>query len=465
LLFSACFRRLPELSLTTENLDISRLLHVKVISRNCRSVLPVGFRGFRGASGAVGRNDLMARLTKRVVDGAAAPKAGDVFLWDDDLRGFGLRVYASGRRIFVVQYRLRGGRGGRTRRIVLGEYGKLTPDEARKRAAKVLAAVDDGRDPAAERDEAKSPLTIAALATLYLAEGPAAKPNKRASSWATDRSNIERHVKPLLGRKSAKSLTQADVAKFQADVAAGRSKADIKTRKRGRAIVEGGRGTAARSLAVLGAMLQFAVDRRLLPSNPAKGVRLLKGQPKERFLSEAEVARLGDTIATMQAEHRLSDNAANAVRLLLLTGCRKSEITALRWDWVDFERGCLRLPTSKTGAKVVALAAVTLELLAGLRERDPAGAWVCPRRAAMGPTRGCKRIGSAFESVPACRASACTTSGTRSPASRSRTGTRCSLSARRLAIGRPARPRFTPTSGMIRFATLQTARRPGSNRR
>jgi integrase len=324
----------------------------------------------------------MAKLTKRTVDAAGVPASGETFLWDDDLRGFGLRVYASGRRSFVVQYRLRGGRGGRTRRIVLGEYGKMTPDEARRRAVQVLAAVDDGRDPAAERDEARSALTVADLADVYLAEGPAAKPNKRAATWATDSSNIARHIKPLLGRKPAKALTQADVAKFQADVAAGRSRADVRTGFRGRAIVEGGRGTAARSLAVLGAMLQFAVGRRLIPGNPAKGVRLLKGEAKERFLSEAEVALLGDTLAAMQTEHRLSANAANAVRLLLLTGCRKSEITSLRWDWVDFERGCLRLPTSKTGAKVVALAAAALELLAGLRERDPAGAWVL--RAARG---------------------------------------------------------------------------------
>src|SRR5262249_52076562 len=225
---------------------------------------------------------------------------------------------------------------------------------------------------------ARSALTISDLADAYLVEGPAAKPNKRASSWATDRSNIERHVKALLGRKPAKGLSQADVAKFQADVASGKSKADVRTGFRGRAIVEGGRGTAARSLAVFGAMLQFAVERKLIPINPAKGVRLLKGQPKERFLSEAEVARLGDALAAMQAEHRLSANAANAVRLLLLTGCRKSEITSLRWDWVDFERGCLRLPTSKTGAKVVALAAAALELLAGLREREPAGELVLP---------------------------------------------------------------------------------------
>ncbi len=156
------------------------------------------------------------------------------------------------------------------------------------------------------------------------------------------------------------------MAKFQADVAAGKSKADIKTKLRGRAIVEGGRGSAARSLAVLGAMLQFAVGRKLIPANPAKGVRLLKGEKKERFLSETEVARLADALVAMDREHRLNPSGAAAVRLLLLTGCRKSEILSLRWDCVDFERGLLRLADSKSGAKVVPLAAAAMELLGTL---------------------------------------------------------------------------------------------------
>jgi integrase len=303
----------------------------------------------------------MAKLTKRVVD-AERPGAGERFIWDDDLPGFGLRVYPSGRKSYLVQYKI-GGRGGRTRRISLGLHGKLTVDEARKKAARLLAAVGDGGDPAMDRAEARQALSIADLAKLYLTEGPAEKPNKKASSWATDHSNIERHVKPLLGRRIVSALTQADVAKFQADVAAGRSKADIKTGPRGRAIVEGGRGTAARCLAVLGAMLQFAVRRKLIPENPAKGVPLLKGQKKERFLSEAEVAALAEAVSAMEGDRNLGIAAAAAVRLLMLTGCRKSEILSLRWDWVDFERGCLRLPDSKTGAKVVPLAAAAIQLL------------------------------------------------------------------------------------------------------
>jgi integrase len=124
-------------------------------------------------------------------------------------------------------------------------------------------------------------------------------------------------------------------------------------------------------------MLQFAVERKLIPANPAKGVRLLKGEKKERFLSEAEVGRLADTLATMEREYRLSPTAAAAVRLLLLTGCRKSEILTLRWEWVDFARSCLRLPDSKTGAKVVPLAAAALELFHGL-PRDPKSDFVLP---------------------------------------------------------------------------------------
>jgi integrase len=124
-------------------------------------------------------------------------------------------------------------------------------------------------------------------------------------------------------------------------------------------------------------MLQFAVNRKLIPTNPAKGVPLLKAPPKERFLSDAEVAALADAIATMEGEAKLSRVAASAIRLLLLTGCRKGEILGLRWDWVDVERGCLRLPDSKTGAKVVPLASAALEMLSHLPRRTefvlPAG--------------------------------------------------------------------------------------------
>jgi integrase len=318
----------------------------------------------------------MTKITKRIVDATIPAPGQDVFVWDAELRGFGLRVLPTGVKSYVLQYRT-GGRGSQARRRVIGRHGVLTAEEARLRARRLLAEIADGADPALRRDASKEAITVGEIADLYLKEGPADKPNKKASSWGTDRSNIERHIKPLLGRKSARTLTKADVAKFQADIAAGKSKADIKTGKRGRARVAGGNGTAARTLAVLGAMLQFALGRGLIPANPAKGVPLLKGRKKERFLSEAEVARLAGAVSAMERDFTLSRNAAAAVRLLLMTGCRRSEILSLRWDWVDLERHCLRLPDSKTGFKSVPLAVAAVEFLSALPRRSgyvlPAG--------------------------------------------------------------------------------------------
>src|SRR4051812_41727001 len=235
----------------------------------------------------------MPKLTKRVVD-AIRPdptRRTDVFTWDSGdgaIKGFGIRTKPSGVSSYLVQYRTK---EGRTRRLVLGKVGVLTPDEARTLAGEKLKEVARGGDPSADRHVAREALTVSDLADLYVRNGPSEKPNKKASSWGADKSNIERHIKPLLGRKIAKSLTSADIARFQADVAAGKSKADIKTKKQGRAIIRGGQGTAARSLAVLGAMLQFAIGRKLIVDNPAKGVSLFKGKKMERFLSPPEVTR------------------------------------------------------------------------------------------------------------------------------------------------------------------------------
>jgi integrase len=332
------------------------------------------------------------KLSKRTVDAIRPDPAGrDVFVWDTGdgaLKGFGVRMKPSGVASYLVQYRTK---EGRTRRLAIGKVGVLTPDEARIIAGDKLREAAKGGDPSAERHRVRrEALTITQLADLYLAEGPAAKPNKKASSWATDRSNIERHVKPLLGQKVAASLTHDDVVKFQRDVANGKSKADIKTRKRGRAIVDGGPGTAARSLAVLGAMLEWAArpHRKLIPANPAKGAKLFRGGKRERFLSEAELAKLADALAAMETEHRLSPTATAAIRLLLLSGCRKSEILSLRWDWVDVERGALRLPDSKTGAKVVPLAAAAVKLFAELPRQ---GDYVLPAAKGSGYYTGLQK--------------------------------------------------------------------------
>jgi integrase len=310
-------------------------------------------------------------LTKRVVD-AARPAATDFQLWDTKVRGLGLRVYPSGAKSFILQYR---NAARRTRKTVLGRYGTLTVDQARDRAIKLLGTILDGSDPSQDKREHRQAFTVGQLADLYLRDGSVEKPNKKLSSWETDRSNIERHIKPLLGTRLAGALTKTDVARFQSDVAAGKTAKDEKTRPRGRAIVTGGKGIASRALSVLSAMMTFGEGRGLVATNPTKGVQPFRGRKTERFLTESEVALLGEALVEMERDRALPEVATAAIKLLLLTGARRGEILGLRWEEVDLERGCLRLKDSKTGAKVIRLAASALSVLAALPRTTP---WVLP---------------------------------------------------------------------------------------
>jgi integrase len=311
----------------------------------------------------------MPKLTKKVVDGTAPdPNGRDVFVWDAEVKGFGLKVTPTGSKTYVLQYRTQ---EGRSRRFTIGKHGSpWTCEEARTRAIELLRGLTTGSDPLDVKAETKGAFTVERLAALYLEEGPADKPDKKASSWKTDAICIQRHILPLLGRKLAKTLTAAEIGRFQLDVAAGKTATDEKTGFRGRAIVKGGKSIARLSVAVLGAMLEFGVNRRLIPANPAKGVKLFKSEKKERFLTDREVFALADGLAAMEDEHAINPVMAAAVRLLMLTGCRKNEILSLRWPWVDFDRACLRLPDSKTGAKVVPLGAPALSILADLERKS-----------------------------------------------------------------------------------------------
>jgi integrase len=166
-----------------------------------------------------------------------------------------------------------------------------------------------------------------------------------------------------------------DVARFQFDVAAGKTAKDEKTGPRGRAIVRGGKGIASRALSVLSAIMTFGEGRGIIAGNPTKGVEPFRGRKKERFLTDTEVGILGEALVEMEGDGSLTWVASAAIKLLLLTGARRGEILALRWEDVDMERGCLRLQDSKTGAKVIRLAAAALSLLAALPRSSR---WVLP---------------------------------------------------------------------------------------
>lgn len=299
------------------------------------------------------------KITKRNVDATEA-EAGDIFIWDTEVKGFGLKVTPKGRKVYLLQYRLP---GTATRRYTIGVHGApWTPDGARNEAIALLGQVSRGGDPAEVRQATRADPTIAELCDLYLAEGVA---TKKASTVTADRARITRHVKPVLGRKQLRSLTRADITRFLADVASGKTAVDERTRKRGRAIVLGGPIAANRALATLSAVLAFANERGMRADNPVSGVKKFKEGKRTRFLSNDEIARLGEALRASETEGA-NPYAIAAIRLLVLTGCRKNEILSLRWDEVDIGSGFLRLSDSKTGAKLVHLGAPARALLSEL---------------------------------------------------------------------------------------------------
>ena len=156
------------------------------------------------------------------------------------------------------------------------------------------------------------------------------------------------------------------IERFQADLAAGKTARDLKIGPRARSIVRGGKGVASRSVGMLGAIFTFAVGRGYCAENPVRGVKRFPDGKSERFLSSTEMIRLGEALDLSDRECLEDPSALNAIRLIALSGCRKNEALSLEWSFVDFDHGCLHLPDSKTGQKVIILGAAALELLSQL---------------------------------------------------------------------------------------------------
>lgn len=243
--------------------------------------------------------------------------------------------------------------------------------------------VAGGEDPAGERraGRAPAPPTVEELVQDWLRDGPAAAPNKRASSWRHDASRLTRHIIPLLGARALDQLTPADIERAQQAIVEGATAADVRTGARGRAIVRGGRSAARAAITTLSACLAWGAAHGRLANNPAAGVRKIAGVKRERFLSEAETARLMTALDDLQASGRLASVFADAFRLLLLTGARKTEIAALTWDEVDLERGVIQLrqTRAKNGDKVIMLSRAALAIVAG---RPRTARFVLPSAAA-----------------------------------------------------------------------------------
>lgn len=284
----------------------------------------------------------MPKLTKRLIDSLRVDDK-DLVFWDSELPGFGVRVLASGVKSFVIQYRAE----GRSRRLTIGRYGRLTLEQARKRARVKLGEVDQGKDPAEEKKRGRQAISVKELAKRYLDEHARAK--KKPASAFRDERLLERFILPALGGRKIKSVTRADVAALHHKI---------------------GQDTpiqANRTLAVLSKMMTLAIRWGLYPDeNPCRYVERFKEHKRERYLSQDELARLGAALNKAHKEGRGNPAAINAIRLLIMTGARFSEVLGLRWDWVDWEHSCIHLPDSKTGAKVLPLGGPALEVLSNI---------------------------------------------------------------------------------------------------
>lgn len=281
----------------------------------------------------------MPRLTKRVIE-AAEIQAAEHFIWDDSLPGFGVRVLPSGRKGYIVQYRA----GRRSRRMSLGPSTVLTCEQARTRAITIIAAARGGDDPAARRDADRRTATVKELADRFDKEHVSLR--IKESTAKGYRRLLQLTILPALGRHRVTEVTRADIAKLHHDL---------------RHIPY----EANRCLEVISKMFSLAEMWGLRPdgSNPRKHIKKYAEEKRERFLSPVELKRVGEVLREMEREGIELRSAIAATRLLILTGCRLNEIMTLQWEHVDLPGKALRLPDSKTGAKVVHLGQPAIDVL------------------------------------------------------------------------------------------------------
>ena len=318
----------------------------------------------------------MPKLTKRVVD-AAVPADKDYVIWDDELPCFGLRIFTSGRRSYVIQYRSE----GRSRRYTIGLHGVWTAETARLEAKAQLGRIAHGDNPAEEKILDHQAITIKDLCLRYIDDlnaglilGRRGTP-KRPTTIATDIGRINGHIIPLVGTRRVKDFTKADSILLMREIMAGKSRRIQRTNKlRGKSIIRGGAGTAARTLGMLGGVFTYAMEIGLLDSNPVHGIKRPKGNPRKRRLSQREYRILGDMLREA-AKDATYKTTVEIIRTLAMTGCRRSEVVGLMWSEVDWENSCLKLEDSKTGFSIRPVGLPVIEALEE-RSKEAEGSYV-----------------------------------------------------------------------------------------
>ncbi|MGK5089984.1 site-specific integrase [Bdellovibrionota bacterium FG-2] len=278
------------------------------------------------------------KLTKSVIDRAKyeGDGVGRFVLWDSSLSGFGLRIYPSGRKAFILSYRFQ----GRKRLLTLGDFGELTLDQARDRALRANLSAKDGEDPLADRRREVAGETVGDLCDSYLERH--AKIHKK--SWKEDERRLDRFIRPAWKAHKVRSISAEDVAHLHLRIGK-------------QAPYE-----ANRVLEIISKMFELARRWRMFDEgapNPARDIDKFPEKKRDRWLTSEELPRLAKAIGDEQSVY-----VRAAIWLYLFTGVRKSELLNAKWEDVDLQRRELRLPDTKSGrTHYVPLSEPALDLL------------------------------------------------------------------------------------------------------
>lgn len=279
------------------------------------------------------------------------PKAGhELFIWDTQERGLGIRVRASGAKTWVFQYRHK----RRPFRLTLGNAEAIHPATARKLAIKYRAEVAEGTDPAAAKASDRNAKLMSELCDEYLTwlKARRQKPVK-PSTLKNEKSRIESHIKPQLGKMPVKRFDAPDavdvVEQFFNDVANGET-AVARTKGQIGGVARGGIGAAHRTTDTLGAILQYAISKKIIVTNPVHQFTRERTDPVKPPFSIEAVKRLGKAMRELEADGE-PIVGIRAIRHLLLSGFRRMEGLTMQWAMLDAANHCARLPDTKTGAQ------------------------------------------------------------------------------------------------------------------
>lgn len=292
--------------------------------------------------GRQARKERPVKITKRTVD-AQSPKEKTTYLWDSTLSGFGVKILPSGKKTYLVQYRI-GGRRGRTRRYTVGVHGAITTNQARSEAKKLLAQVSMGIDPAAERNKAKQAHTVGELLDRFISEYVETKLSPRTQ---VEYETVIRLKAPQWFKRLAihEPITR-DISRIHQGMS------NMPTR-------------ANKTLSVLSKFFNWCEQQgyRDDHTNPCRHVKKYREVPRQRYLSQEEQQRLGDALRRAEKQNLATIYTVESIRMLLFTGARLREILDLKWDHVRSDEGILMLPRSKTGPKTIYLNPQSLKVL------------------------------------------------------------------------------------------------------